>query len=206
MHKNTGEKAKNPVESLQWRRRPEIADFCPLLWSNVPWVNKVCVLHLGFLVGWEGSRHCLFGVCNAVSRSRGWWALACKSLLHIISDDLLPAEEALEVEHLPAANGDHQHDVEEAQPDNSESGWVVGLSHSFLTRSHVEDIVVVISQIVLMTRGPPHKPMSRGQRMGKLEEWGWGSDLQIGAIHISNRLDENTCFKWGVGNIGSATC
>ena len=27
--------AKNPVESLQWRRRPEIADFCPLSWSNV---------------------------------------------------------------------------------------------------------------------------------------------------------------------------
>ena len=32
--KNTGEKAKNPVESLQWRRRPEIADFCPLSWSS----------------------------------------------------------------------------------------------------------------------------------------------------------------------------
>ena len=26
LHINTGEKAKNPVESLQWRRRPEIAD------------------------------------------------------------------------------------------------------------------------------------------------------------------------------------
>ena len=30
-------KAKNPVESLQWRRRPEIADFCPLSWSNLSW-------------------------------------------------------------------------------------------------------------------------------------------------------------------------
>ena len=36
LHINTGEKAKNPVESLQWRRRPEIADFCPLSWSNFP--------------------------------------------------------------------------------------------------------------------------------------------------------------------------
>ena len=27
LHINTGEKAKNPVESLQWRRRPEIADL-----------------------------------------------------------------------------------------------------------------------------------------------------------------------------------
>ena len=36
LHINSGEKAKNPVESLQWRRRPEIADFCPLSWSNVP--------------------------------------------------------------------------------------------------------------------------------------------------------------------------
>ena len=35
LHINTGEKAKNPVESLQWRRRPEIADFCPLSWSNL---------------------------------------------------------------------------------------------------------------------------------------------------------------------------
>ena len=35
MHKNAGEKAKNPVESLQWRRRPEIADFCPLSWSGL---------------------------------------------------------------------------------------------------------------------------------------------------------------------------
>ena len=31
MQINTGEKAKNPVESLQWRWRPEIADFCPLV-------------------------------------------------------------------------------------------------------------------------------------------------------------------------------
>ena len=30
LHREPGEKAKNPVESLQWRRRPEIADFCPL--------------------------------------------------------------------------------------------------------------------------------------------------------------------------------
>ena len=35
LHINTGETAKNPVESLQWRRRPEIADFCPLSWSNL---------------------------------------------------------------------------------------------------------------------------------------------------------------------------
>ena len=34
LHREPGEKAKNPVESLQWRRRPEIADFCPLSWSN----------------------------------------------------------------------------------------------------------------------------------------------------------------------------
>ena len=34
LHIKTGDKAKNPVESLQWRRRPEIADFCPLSWSN----------------------------------------------------------------------------------------------------------------------------------------------------------------------------
>ena len=25
------------MESLQWRRRPEIADFCPLSWSNLSW-------------------------------------------------------------------------------------------------------------------------------------------------------------------------
>ena len=37
LHREPGEKAKNPVESLQWRRRPEIADFCPLSWSNVSW-------------------------------------------------------------------------------------------------------------------------------------------------------------------------
>ena len=35
LHREPGEKAKNPVESLQWRRRPEIADFCPLSWSYV---------------------------------------------------------------------------------------------------------------------------------------------------------------------------
>ena len=35
LHREPGEKAKNPVESLQWRRRSEIADFCPLSWSNV---------------------------------------------------------------------------------------------------------------------------------------------------------------------------
>ena len=35
MHLSTGEKAKNPVESLQWRRRPENADFCPLSWLNL---------------------------------------------------------------------------------------------------------------------------------------------------------------------------
>ena len=33
-------KSKKSVESLQWRRRPEIADFCPLSWSNVPWDKK----------------------------------------------------------------------------------------------------------------------------------------------------------------------
>ena len=35
LHINTGEKAKNPVESLQCRRRPEIADFCPLSWLHL---------------------------------------------------------------------------------------------------------------------------------------------------------------------------
>ena len=35
LHREPGEKAKNPVESLQWRRHPEIADFCPLSWSNL---------------------------------------------------------------------------------------------------------------------------------------------------------------------------
>ena len=39
LHREPGEKAKNPVESLQWRRRPEIADFCPLSWSNVSWIQ-----------------------------------------------------------------------------------------------------------------------------------------------------------------------
>ena len=38
LDREPGEKAKNPVESLQWRRRPEIADFCPLSWSNVSWL------------------------------------------------------------------------------------------------------------------------------------------------------------------------
>ena len=28
------------MESLQWRRRPEIADFCPLSWSNVSRCHK----------------------------------------------------------------------------------------------------------------------------------------------------------------------
>ena len=37
---NLEKKQKNPVESLQWRRRPEIADFCPLSWSNVSWWNE----------------------------------------------------------------------------------------------------------------------------------------------------------------------
>ena len=37
LHRKPGEQAKNPVESLQWRRRPEIADFCPWSWSNVSW-------------------------------------------------------------------------------------------------------------------------------------------------------------------------
>ena len=37
LHITTGEKAKNPVESLQCRRRPKIADFCPLSWSNLSW-------------------------------------------------------------------------------------------------------------------------------------------------------------------------
>ena len=37
LHIKTGGKAKNPVESLQWRRHPEIADFCPLSWSNLSW-------------------------------------------------------------------------------------------------------------------------------------------------------------------------
>ena len=29
------------MESLQWRRRPEIADFCPLSWSNASWHLEV---------------------------------------------------------------------------------------------------------------------------------------------------------------------
>ena len=41
LHREPGEKAKNPVESLQWRRRPEIAHFCPLSWSNVSWKYKL---------------------------------------------------------------------------------------------------------------------------------------------------------------------
>ena len=37
---NTGEKAKIPVESLQWRRRPEIADFLVFPVSRKsPWIN-----------------------------------------------------------------------------------------------------------------------------------------------------------------------
>ena len=40
LHREPGEKAKNPVESLQWRRRPETADFCPLSWSNVSWKSS----------------------------------------------------------------------------------------------------------------------------------------------------------------------
>ena len=37
LHSKPGEKATNPLEKIQkiqWRRRPEIADFCPLSWSN----------------------------------------------------------------------------------------------------------------------------------------------------------------------------
>ena len=33
-------KIENPLEKIQkiqWTRRPEIAEFCPLLWSNVSW-------------------------------------------------------------------------------------------------------------------------------------------------------------------------
>ena len=36
LHINTGEKAKNPVESLQWRWRPEIAD------ESVPCRGRTC--------------------------------------------------------------------------------------------------------------------------------------------------------------------
>ena len=43
-------KQKNPVESLQWRRRPEIADFCPLSWSNLSWhLKKTRILHPNLL-------------------------------------------------------------------------------------------------------------------------------------------------------------
>ena len=39
LYRKPGEKGKNPLEKIQkiqWRRRPEIADFCPLSRSNVP--------------------------------------------------------------------------------------------------------------------------------------------------------------------------
>ena len=34
LKKSTG---KNSKQKIQWRPRPEIADFCPLSWSNVSW-------------------------------------------------------------------------------------------------------------------------------------------------------------------------
>ena len=37
---NLEKNEKHPLEKIQkiqWRRRPEIADFCPLSWSNAPW-------------------------------------------------------------------------------------------------------------------------------------------------------------------------
>ena len=41
----TVNQGKNPLEKIQkiqWRRRPEIADFCPLSWSNVSWYFRHC--------------------------------------------------------------------------------------------------------------------------------------------------------------------
>ena len=37
---NLEKRGENPLEKIkknQWRRRPELADFCPLSWSNVSW-------------------------------------------------------------------------------------------------------------------------------------------------------------------------
>ena len=52
LHINTGEKAKNPVESLQWRRRPEIAD------ESVPCRGRTCP-DLGKHWADPGNRHSL---------------------------------------------------------------------------------------------------------------------------------------------------
>ena len=41
--KNMEKRCKHPrekIQKIQWRRRPEIADLCPLSSSNVPWTSK----------------------------------------------------------------------------------------------------------------------------------------------------------------------
>ena len=46
---NGGKKHWRKWKKIQWRRRREIADFCPLSWSNVSWEedNKRCTPNSG---------------------------------------------------------------------------------------------------------------------------------------------------------------
>ena len=42
LHRKPGEKGKKSTgenSKIQWRRHLEIADFCPLSWSNAPWIT-----------------------------------------------------------------------------------------------------------------------------------------------------------------------
>ena len=59
LHRKPAEKRKNQLEKtrkIQWRRLPEIVDFCPLSWSNTP--GKV-MLHFSPPNGPIEVNHCL---------------------------------------------------------------------------------------------------------------------------------------------------
>ena len=64
LHRKPGEEGKNPLETLQkiqWRRRPEIADFCPLSWTNVSWGSDQTYENS------EQPKHCML-LCFVVRR------------------------------------------------------------------------------------------------------------------------------------------
>ena len=75
------------MESLQWRRRPEIADFCPLSWSNVSWIFQAS-LRFRFLTPFStifwvfwGPERIFPRICLPKILAKFGWTFCCEFLL-----------------------------------------------------------------------------------------------------------------------------
>ena len=69
------------MESLQWRRRPKIADFCPLSWSELVLNNAATIVQD------SGLLNSLLPLPYPIdARQRHWQPIACFSAREIRSD------------------------------------------------------------------------------------------------------------------------